>query len=180
MKRNRLFFMVVVVIIAVAGGWYLSAPVKTSTTAYNLPTIGSAAPDFQLVDTEGEVRSLSAERGKVVLVNFWATWCPPCKAEMPSMEELYLNHGSGNFEILAINVDDNGPDVMPGFLKENPHTFPILFDSEFQARTLYGVSMFPESFIVDKNGIITRKLIGAIDWTSPQMLSYLNSLMRVQ
>ena len=119
-------------------------------------------------------------RGKVVLVNFWATWCPPCKAEMPSMEELYLNYGSDNFEILAINVDDDGQAVMPDFLKENPHTFPILFDSDFQARTLYGVSMFPETFIVDKDGIITKKLIGAIDWTSPQMLSYLNSLMRVQ
>ena len=180
MKHFRLLLVVVVVIIAAAGGWYMSGPEKKSTSSYSLPTIGSTAPDFQLVDTAGEVRSLSSMRGKVVLVNFWATWCPPCKAEMPSMEELYLNYGNGNFEILAINIDDDGPAVMSDFLKENPHTFPILFDSEFQARTLYGVSMFPETFVVDKGGIITKKLIGAIDWTSPQMLSYLNSLMRVQ
>ncbi len=179
MKRFRLLLVVVVVIIAAAGGWYLSGPEKR-IKAYGLPTIGSAAPDFQLVDTAGAVRSLSAERGKVVLVNFWATWCPPCKAEMPSMEELYRNYGGSNFEILAINVDDDGPAVMPGFLKDNPHTFPILFDSEFQARTLYGVAMFPETFIVDKNGIIKRKLIGAIDWTSPQMLDYINLLMKDQ
>ena len=177
MKRYRLLLMVVVVIIAAAGGWYLSEPEK-KFKAYSLPTIGSAAPDFQLVDTTGGVRSLSAERGKVVLVNFWATWCPPCKEEMPSMEDLYLDFGGSNFEILAVNVDDDGPAVMPGFLKDNPHTFPILFDTEFQARTLYGVSMFPETFIVDKNGIITRKIIGAIDWTSPKMLSYLNSLLK--
>ena len=177
MKRYRLLLMVAVVIIAAAGGWYLSEPEKRFK-AYSLPTIGSVAPYFQLVDTTGGVRSLSAERGKVVLVNFWATWCPPCKEEMPSMEDLYLDFGGSNFKILAINVDDDGPAVMPGFLKDNPHTFPILFDTEFQARTLYGVSMFPETFIVDKNGIITRKIIGAIDWTSPKMLSYLNSLLK--
>ena len=179
MKRYRLLLVMVVIIVAAAGGWYLSAPVKKST-GYRLPTIGSVAPDFQLVDINGQVRSLSAERGKVVLVNFWATWCPPCKAEMPSMEELYHNFGNGSLEILAINVDDDGPAVMPDFLQENPHTFPIVFDTEFQARNLYGVSMFPETFIVDKNGIITRKLIGAIDWTSPQILSYLNTLMKGQ
>lgn len=177
MKRYRLLLLLIVIISAATGGWYLSGPEKKSPT-YNLLTVGSVAPDFQLVDTKGEVRSLSSEHGKVVLVNFWATWCPPCKAEMPSMEELYRNYGSGNFEILAINVDDDGPAVMPAFLQEYSHTFPILFDSEFQARTLYGVSMFPETFIVDKNGIIGRKIVGAIDWTSPQVLSYLNSLMK--
>ena len=98
-------------------------------------------------------------------------------AEMPSMEELYGHYGAGKLEILAINVDDDGPAAMPGFLQENPHTFPILFDTDFQARTLYGVSMFPETFIVDQNGIIVKKIVGAIDWTSPQMLNYLNSLM---
>ena len=177
MQRYRLLLLLIVIIFAAAGGWYLSGPEKKST-GYNLLTVGSTAPDFQLVDTKGEVRSLSSERGKVVLVNFWATWCPPCKAEMPSMEELYRNYGSGKFEILAINVDDAGPAVVSGFLQENPHTFPILFDSEFQARTLYGVSRFPETFIVDKNGIITNRIVGAIDWTSPQMLSYLNSLLK--
>jgi peroxiredoxin len=177
MKNSRIFLLIIVVVIAAAGGWYLSEPQQRSTS-FALPTVGSQAPDFQLVDTQGNIRSLAAERGKVVLVNFWATWCPPCKAEMPSMEELYLNFGQGNFEILAINVDDNGPEVMPGFLKKNPHTFPILFDTAVQARTLYGVSMFPETFIVDKNGIIVRKVIGAIDWISPQVLSELNSLMK--
>ena len=176
MKRSRLFLIAIVVIIAAAGGWYLSEPEKKKV-AYTLPTIGSVAPDFQLVDTNGTMRSLSAERGKVVLVNFWATWCPPCKAEMPSMEELYQNYSRGNFEIFAINVDDDGPAVMPAFLAKTPHTFPILFDTDFQARTLYGVDMFPETFIVDRNGIISRKIVGAIDWTSPPMLSYLNALM---
>ena len=176
MQRFRLILVVLVVLIAAAGGWYLSAPDKKSPS-YSLPTIGSAAPDFQLRDTAGNLRSLKAERGKVVLVNFWATWCPPCREEMPSMEELYQNYGRGNFEILAINVDDDGPAIMPGFLAKTPHSFPILFDTDYQARTLYGVSMFPETFIVDQNGIIIRKIVGAIDWTSPQMLSYLNALM---
>ena len=96
---------------------------------------------------------------------------------MPSMEELYLNYGSGNFEILAINVDDDGQSVVPGFLQEYPHTFPIVYDLDSQAQTIYGVAMLPETFIVDQNGTIVKKIVGAIDWTSPQMLSYLNSLM---
>jgi peroxiredoxin len=177
MKNSRIFLLLAVIFIAAVGGWYFSGS-QQQTTPFSLPTIGSQAPDFQLVDTDGKTRSLAAERGKVVLVNFWATWCPPCKAEMPSMEELYLKYGQGNFEILAVNVDDNGPGVMPAFLAKTPHTFPILFDTDFQARTLYGVSMFPETFIVDKNGIIVKKVIGAIDWTSPQVLSELNSLMK--
>lgn len=96
------------------------------------------------------------------------------------MEELYLNYGKEDFEILAINVDDNGREVMPAFLEKTPHSFPILFDSEFQARTLYGVAMFPETFIVDKNGIIAAKVVGERDWTSPEILSGLNTLLKGQ
>lgn len=96
------------------------------------------------------------------------------------MEELYLNYGKEDFEILAINVDDNGREMMPAFLEITPHSFPILFDSEFQARTLYGVAMFPETFIVDKNGIISAKVVGERDWTSPEILSGLNTLLKGQ
>lgn len=178
MKRFRLLLFIVVVVIAAAGGWYLSTPEKNSSSASLSPMIGTFAPDFQLTDTSGAVRSLSAEQGKVVLVNFWATWCPPCKAEMPSMEELYQLKDQDNFEIFAINTDDNGPTIMPAFLQENPHSFPILFDSEFQARNLYGVSMLPVTFVVDKNGVIANKIIGAVDWTSPHMLNFLDSLKK--
>lgn len=177
MKNSRIFLILVVVAAAVVAGWYFSGSEK-QTTSFSLPTVGSEAPDFELIDTDGNVRTLSGVRGKVVLVNFWATWCPPCKAELPSMEELYRNYGKGDFEILAINIEDNGPAIMPAFLQNNPHTFPVLFDPELKAQRLYGVSMFPETFIVDKQGIIFKKVIGAIDWTSPKMLSDLNSLMK--
>jgi peroxiredoxin len=176
MKKNYIFLVVIIIVIVAVGGWYLSGS-KQPSSALRLPTVGSQAPDFQLVDTRGEIHTLKDLRGKVVLVNFWATWCPPCRAEMPSMEDLYRTYGQDDFEILAINVDDNGPEVMPGFLKKTPHTFPILFDTEFQAQNLYGVSMFPETFIVDKNGVIVKKVIGAIDWTAPKILNELKFLI---
>jgi len=177
MNKYRPYIFALIILTAAAAGWYLSGSDEQSLSS-RLPTVGAQAPDFQLPDTNGLLRSLSSERGKVVLVNFWATWCPPCKIEMPSMEELYRNYGKGNFEILAINVDDNGQTIMPGFLNKNPHTFPILFGTQSQAATLYGVSMFPETFIVNKEGIIVQKVVGAIDWVAPKVLSELNALMK--
>ena len=143
-----------------------------STAVIGIASAGEFKTDFAAAQAE------AARDKKSMLVIFTGSdWCPPCKAEMPSMEELYSNYGTGKFEILAVNVDDDGPEVMPGFLQEHPHSFPIVFDTDFQARTLYGVSMFPVTFIVDQKGVIAKKIIGAIDWTSPQMLSYLNALM---
>jgi len=142
--------------------------------------IGKPAPDFTLKAVDGRTISLSSLRGKVVLVNFWATWCPPCREEMPSMEEMYRNYAPGGLEILAINVEEDGPEVLPDFLKENPHTFPVLMDVEAKAQNSYGVFQFPETFVVDRNGIIIDKVIGYIDWTAPPVLTEMNRLLRVK
>ena len=94
---------------------------------FNMPpapaVAGDMAPDFTLEDTEGNKVTLSALRGKVVMVNFWATWCPPCKEEMPSMERLNKIMAGEDFVMLAINADDNGRAVVPDFLENNPHDF---------------------------------------------------------
>lgn len=139
-------------------------------------TPGKVAPDFTLPDMEGKEITLSALRGQVVLVNFWATWCPPCRQEMPSMEELYQQLKPHGVELLAINIEANGPKVVADFLTDRSHSFPILFDQKAQVQHLYHVSRFPETFIVDRNGNIAEHVVGAIDWMQPDVVNYLRSL----
>ncbi len=129
-------------------------------------SVGNVAPDFTLTDMHGQKVSLSQFRGKVVVLNFWATWCPPCREEMPSMERLYRKYQDKGLVMLAVNVEENGKQAVENFLQKNPHSFPILLDSENVAQNGYGVFRFPESFIIDRNGVVVEKIIGARDWMS--------------
>ncbi len=140
--------------------------------------IGNIAPDFTLVDADGKKYSLSSLRGKVVLVNFWATWCPPCIAEMPSMEKLSARFAGEDFILLAINAEEDGRDIVKEFLAENPHTFPVLLDSELKVQQRYGVYRFPETFIVRRDGVIAERVIGAIDWTDRKIVNLINFLIK--
>lgn len=139
---------------------------------------GDVAPDFQLEDTEGKQVSLSALRGKVVLVNFWATWCPPCIEEMPSMERLNEALAGDDFVMLAINTEENGRRVVPAFLQKTPYTFPILYDDKGVVQKSYGVFKFPESFIINKDGTVAEKIIGPLDWSSLKTITYFQGLIK--
>ncbi len=180
MKTLGIVLVLVALIASGVIGLYLSGSFETSRSGDVAQIqIGQTAPDFELSDKSGKRYSLSSLRGKVVLVNFWATWCPPCRAEMPSMEQLYKNYGrDGGLELLAINVEPEGPDIIDEFSKEYPHSFPVVFDLDATVQEKYGVFKFPETFIIDKNGIIVERVIGAIDWTEPDVLSYLNKLLQ--
>ena len=136
-----------------------------------------AAPDITLPDIQGNQVSLSDLKGKVVLLNFWATWCPPCKEEMPSMEQLYRRFKDQGLVILAVNIEQEGQQAVPAFLQKTPYTFPILLDTEAVAQNTYKVFKFPETFIIDRNGNVVEKVIGAIDWTSPKALKFINFLL---
>jgi thiol-disulfide isomerase/thioredoxin len=142
------------------------------------PAVGQAAPDFTLSDLSGKSFSLSALRGKVVIVNFWATWCPPCRAEMPSMEKLHKELADEGLVLLAVNVEKDGRQTVAKFLSATPHSFPILLDEKEEIQKRYGVYKFPESFVVRKDGIIDDKVIGAIDWAHPQSIAYFRALMK--
>ncbi len=139
--------------------------------------VGHAAPDFTLIDMHGQKVRLSQFQGKVVVLNFWATGCPPCREEMPSMERLYRDYESQGLVMLAVNVDENGQKAVSQFLKKTPHSFPILLDSENVAQNMYGVFRFPESFIIDRNGVVVEKIIGGRDWMSGTTFKLINFLL---
>ena len=142
------------------------------------PAVGQAAPDFTLSDLNGKSFALSALRGKVVIVNFWATWCPPCRAEMPSMELLHRELGDEGLVLLAVNIEKDGRQTVSKFLATSPHSFPVLLDDQEEIQKRYGVYKFPESFVIRKDGVIDDKVVGAIDWAHPQTIAYFRDLLK--
>ena len=176
----RKIVLLAVVLIFIAGGLYLSFTGSSRVSqepAGSTAEVGKQAPDFTLSAFDGTSYTLSELRGKVVLVNFWATWCPPCRAEMPSMEKLNRLMEGENFVILAINVEQNGRQAVGRFLESSPHSFPVLLDEQAVVQKRYGVYKFPETFVVRKDGIIDDKLIGAFDWASPDTVTYFRELL---
>ncbi len=135
-------------------------------------TVGKPAPDFDTVDLNGKVWSLSKLKGKVVFVNFWATWCPPCREEMPSMQRLYVKLPKDKFKMIALFNKDQ-PELVKNFIAKLGLTMPILSDEYNFAGTKYGLTGLPETFIVDKQGVIREKIIGAAEWDSPENIEML-------
>lgn len=181
--RQFLLLLCAALLLSVLAGCERS-PAKTEAgpavkaTAAALPAIGQTAPDFTLTGLDGRPVTLSALRGKVVVVNFWATWCPPCRQEMPSMELLHQELADEGLVILAINVEKQGRQNVASFFQTLEVTFPVVIDEEEAVQSLYGVSKFPESFIVGKDGVIADKIIGAIDWADPRAIAYFRGLLK--
>jgi peroxiredoxin len=136
------------------------------------------APDFGLPDTDGKLHTLSDYRGKVVLLNFWATWCPPCRHEMPSMQTLFQELKDKPFQVLACDQQEDGDTVFSftGLLNPEP-TFPILMDSKSSVSKKYGVPGLPTSFLIDKKGNIAYRAVGGRDFGHPAMRALIESLM---
>ena len=139
---------------------------------------GEPAPNFQLRDMNGQIVSLSDLRGKVVLLNFWATWCGPCRVEMPAMERLYRTYERKDFEILAVSTDAQGVAVTRPFQEENKLTFPILHDSDFRVGLSYGARTLPMTFMVDRQGVVRQHIFGARDWEAPEAHQLVEMLMK--
>lgn len=144
-----------------------------------VPRVGSVAPDFTLHDLAGSPVTLSTLRGKVVLVNFWATWCVPCKREMPSMEILYQELKDRGLEILAVSSDPAGglDETVRPFVEEYKLTFPILLDETFEVNIWFGVRGIPTSFLIDQEGRVARVIYGARDWATPEARTIVRQLL---
>ncbi|NTV13499.1 MAG: TlpA family protein disulfide reductase [Desulfobulbaceae bacterium] len=162
---KRLFPLVVTLILMV--GILTGCKGAHQEAAPAVRTIGKPAPDFVLQDTRGRAWRLSELKGKVVFVNFWATWCPPCRAEMPSMQELVQVVPPEKFQMLAILSNDQ-PEVAEKLTASIGFTSPILLDPENRAATAYGITGVPETYIVDKDGVLREIIIGGMHWSSPE------------
>lgn len=138
---------------------------------------GNPAPDFTLKDLSGNPVKLSSLRGKVVLLNFWATWCPPCRQEIPSMMLLNKAMEGKPFQMLAVSEDQGGNEAVAGFFKESGTLLPALLDTDQAVGQRYGLTGVPETFVIGKNGVILKKVVGAMDWNAPAAISFLNEAM---
>ncbi|WP_455377779.1 redoxin domain-containing protein [Petrachloros mirabilis] len=153
-------------------------PVPIAVAKRGVVRPGDEAPNFQLRDMNGRVVALSDLRGKVVLLNFWATWCGPCRVEMPAMEELYRRYPRKDFEILAVSTDPQGTAVTRPFQEEHHLTFPILHDADFRVGLIYGARTLPMTFMVDREGIVRQQIFGARDWAAPEADQLVQMLMK--
>lgn len=121
---------------------------------------------------------LSALKGKVVLLNFWATWCPPCREEIPSMMKLNSAMAGKPFQMVAVSIDEGGVPEIESFFKTSGYSLPAYTDPGGEAVKAYGITGVPESFVIDKNGNLVKKVIGPLAWDSPETISFLEALMK--
>jgi peroxiredoxin len=135
------------------------------------------APDFSLQDLNGKKFGLNQFKGKVIFINFWATWCGPCKEEMPSMEVLHKQFKEKNFVLLAVSVDYEGQKLVKEFIHKYQYTFPVLVDPNCNTLDLFQVKGIPATFLIDKRGRMVGKALGPRDWESPEVVSLINLLI---
>jgi cytochrome c biogenesis protein CcmG, thiol:disulfide interchange protein DsbE len=136
--------------------------------------IGTVAPDFTVTDSERAV-TLSQLRGKVVVLNFWATWCAPCVDEVPSLVQLQQKMKQKGVVVLAVSVDKDGT-AYQQFLRAHNVDLLTVRDPSGKSNDLYGTFIFPETYIIDRNGIMRRKFIGEVDWSEPEIVEFLGKL----
>jgi cytochrome c biogenesis protein CcmG/thiol:disulfide interchange protein DsbE len=135
------------------------------------------APNFYLKSLNGEKVELKSFKGKVLFLNFWATWCGPCKEEMPSMEALYQQFKEKDFIFLTISVDYKEGKEVKEFIEKHHYAFPVLLDPKCETLDLFGVKGIPTTIVIDKKGMMIGKAIGPRNWKKPEVISLLNLLL---
>ena len=138
------------------------------------PHVGSAAKAFSVQDSDRKL-SLDQFRGQVVVLNFWATWCPPCVEELPSLMNLQDRMRERGVTVLGVSIDVDG-DAYHRFLKLHNINFLTVRDPEQKVAGMYGTTGWPETYIIDRQGVLRRKFVGPVDWDSPEVIGFLNRL----
>ncbi len=141
------------------------------------PADHSAVPSFVLMDLKGKEKQLQSYKDKLILVNFWASWCGPCNEEAPSMEEMYKKLHEKGLVIVGISIDHHVSQVKK-FVQQYSITFPVLLDTSESVASSYGITGVPETFILNSNYQLIKHVIGPIDWSSPDVTSYLAGLIK--
>ena len=186
--RGRAFKSIAVLILVVIGCFVVAVLLKPKDYSLNPPKPDQyrqqqnnskrPAPDFSLPGLDGKTGSLSDYRGRVVLLNIWATWCPTCVEEMPSMQKLYGQMKDKGLEILTVSIDDSGARAVAPFMQRHKLSFPALLDPGGKTvQRLYRITGVPESFIVGKEGNIEKVIIGSVDWATPEAIRFFTALI---
>lgn len=163
MKRFRLVMALAAIVVS-AGCYSGTRP----------PHVGSAAKEFSVQDSDRKV-SLDQFRGQVVVLNFWATWCPPCVEELPSLMNLQDRMRAHGVTVLGVSIDVDR-DAYHRFLRLHNINFLTIRDPEQKVAGMYGTTGWPETYIIDRQGVLRRKFVGAVDWNSPEVIDFLNRM----
>ncbi|WP_274651927.1 peroxiredoxin family protein [Paenibacillus humicola] len=173
MKKNIIAILVLIGLVAYGGYEYASPPASDIPTAETEAADpdegiekGQHAPDFSLTDLEGRPVRLSDFKGKKVLINFWATWCPPCRVELPHMQKFYEDYESKGTVILGVNLTptERNADSIRTFVREQGLSFPIVLDPEGDVMDTFQVMAYPTTYLLDSEGVIREKFQGAISY----------------
>jgi len=138
------------------------------------PHVGSPGKEFTVADSDDSV-SLNQYRGEVVLVNFWATWCPPCVEELPSLMTLQERMKGRGLVVVGVSIDVDG-DAYHRFLTLHNINFVTVRDPEQKVASMYGTSGWPETYIIDRQGVLRRKFVGPVDWNAPDVIAFLSRM----
>ena len=149
---------------------------RLSSLGFQTPTADLPAVDFSLKDLSGQEQNLSSYAGKLVFLNFWATWCGPCRAEIPSMEELYLELQNQDFVIVALNSQETDKQVAD-FVENVGMSFPVLLDTAGRVGAAYSIRAIPTTYIIDPQGYILGRMVGTRDWYTPEIISLVGDLL---
>jgi peroxiredoxin len=136
--------------------------------------VGGAAKEFTVQDSDRTV-SLNQFRGQIVVLNFWATWCPPCVEELPSLMNMQDRMKGRGVTVLGVSIDEDN-NAYHRFLKERGINFLTVRDPEQKVARMYGTTGWPETYIIDRRGVVRRKFIGAVDWSAPEVVEFLSKL----
>jgi peroxiredoxin len=142
----------------------------------NIVNAGDSAPDFSITTDAGKTVTKDNFGGKLLLLNFWATWCPPCIEEIPGLNDMAETLGPKGLVILGVSVDKDEA-IYKKFLQRNPLAYPTARDPEQKINLRYGTIQYPESYLIDRNGKVIEKYISSQPWNSPQMLQHIQSLL---
>jgi peroxiredoxin len=178
MSQSRQWTAVLAIVTTAVFGIALAVKLRPQIA---LVEVGSRAPDFPAVDlATAEPMTFDRYRGKVVLLNIWATWCQPCRVEMPSLESLHERFAGTDFRVVAVSVDKDGPDVVRRFVEDLGLSFDVLHDQTADVQRVYQTTGVPESFVIDRQGVIIKKVIGAAEWDGPVTETLVRRLLDAQ
>jgi peroxiredoxin len=156
-------------------GLFLTVKLYPHFQVFNVE-VGDKAPDFSLTSDDGRGVSMADYRGTYVLLNFWATWCAPCVDELPSLVALHDGLSDKGFVVLGLSVDHDEKSYRQ-FVESFDISFPTVRDPGMTVSTKYGTNKFPESYLIDREGVVRRKYVGPENWTSAEIVNYLRSLL---